>query len=179
MLSIQLLLFLLFLIFVAVTAKHLKFILFKDTAPFFFSKKGVIKKSLENIEVVPEMKVYELGCGTAGFLKTVKKKHPDKGLRLVGVENFVLALFLLKIQNKVFGHRIKIINQDIFSMDISDADLVYCFLNVPAMKEVKQKLLPSCSPGTTIISYQFSLPGIKPKEVINYSKRDKIFIYKI
>lgn len=179
MFFVQLTILFLLLVIVGVVANHLKQILINDSAPFFTSNKKIIDRVVEEIEVQPGMTIYELGCGKAKLLKKIRGRHPDKELKLVGVENFILPLTLLKIQNRIFQYNIQIRDEDIFQTDISEADVIYCFLNVEAMKKLKHKLLFQAKSGTKIISYQFSIPDTEPEEVIKIPPRGKIFIYKI
>lgn len=177
MFFIQIAVLLALLAVIGVAANHLSRITLKNSAPFLASGKGVVRKAIENIDVEREMKVYELGCGKADFLKELRKKYPDRELRLTGVEDFIFPLILLNIQNKIFGYNIEIKGEDIFQTDISDADMIYCFLNPKTMEKMKNKFLFECDPGTRIVSYQFSIPGIEPEKIIRYSPTSRILIY--
>ena len=179
MIIVQITIIFILLAVIVMVSGHLSQILIKNSTPFFSSGKKIIKKAIENIEIEPEMTIYELGCGKAEFLKQIKREHPRKNLKLVGVENFIFPLLLLKIQNKIKGYNIEIKNKDLFQSDFSDADIIYCFLNVHAMKELKPKLFFQCRPGTKVVSYQFSIPGVEPNKVIKYPSRHRIFIYQI
>ena len=179
MFFVQLTILFLLLVIVGVVANHLRQILINNSAPFFASNKKIINRVIDEIEMQPGMTIYELGCGKAKFLKKLRKKYPEQNLKLVGIENFIFPLTLLKIQNRIFQYNIQIRDEDIFQTDISEADVIYCFLNVEAMKKLKPKLLFQTKSGTKIISYQFSIPDTEPEKVIQHSPRNKIFIYQV
>lgn len=179
MLIIQILFILLAMIFIGIISIHLNHILFHKKAPFFPSKKEIPQEVLGNIECSNGDKIYELGCGTGTFLKILRNKYPHKKLTLTGVENFTLPLILLKLQNKLTKYNINIRNEDVFQTNLSEADIIYCFLNVEAMKKLRPRIFSECRPGTQIISYQFRLPQATPEKVITSSAKDYVFIYKI
>ena len=49
------------------------------------------------------------------------------------------------------------------------------------MRGLKDKFLRECKKGTQIISYQFTLPEIKPEKVIDLenNEKDKVYFYTI
>jgi hypothetical protein len=155
-------------------------IVFGGYAPFFLTKSKVIKRIMEEIKVEDGDSVYELGCGNAGFLRAIEKKFP-KVKELIGAEKFLMPYLIGKIQTSFLKSRIKILKEDIFNMNLRDADVIYCFLNKPMMQKLKEKLKKECEQGTQIISYQFTLPDLAPERIIDLeeNEKDKIFFYKI
>src|SRR6056297_198983 len=101
MFFVQLTILFLLLVIVGVVANHLRQILINNSAPFFASNKKIINRVIGEIEMQPGMTIYELGCGKARFLKKLRKKYPEQNLKLVGIENFIFPLTLLKIQNRI------------------------------------------------------------------------------
>ena len=68
-------------------------IVFKGYAPFISTKKSVIKKIINNIELKNNAIICELGCGRAGFLHFARKKFPNS--KIIGRIRAV-AVFLGK-----------------------------------------------------------------------------------
>lgn len=155
-------------------------IAFGGYSPFFLTKRKVIKRIMAEIKVEDGDSIYELGCGNAGFLRAVEKNF-SKVKELIGIEKFLMPYLIGKIQTSFLKSRIKIIKNDIFNINLRDADIVYSFLNKPTMQKLKEKLIKECEAGTQVISYQFSLPGLTPERVIDLeeNQKDKIFFYKI
>jgi hypothetical protein len=110
-----------------------------------------------------EMSLIELGCGRAGFLRSMSSMNWKEK---VGVE----GQFILSIKSKVlnFGHNIKIIHGDIFNYEIPKNSLVYCYLGVKNMNELyeSEKLQ-----GSVVISLDYTIEGIEPQESIRLSER--------
>ena len=166
-------------VLITIMGVHLINITYHKSAPLFPSKRSVVHTALENIEYRNNQTIMELGCGTAPFLRSIHKKHPDKTFKLVGVESFSLPLIWLKLQNQFTKNKIDVRGKDIYQIHLGEADIIYCFLNVEAMKDLKPKILSECKNGTQIISYQFSLPDIPPQKTIQLTSRDKILVYQM
>ena len=152
-------------------------ILFRSYAPFISTNKKIIEKILLEIKLNDNNKVIELGCGKAGFLRALAKKFPNT--KLIGIEYSFLPWIIAKIQSN-FGryHNIKIIRENIFKTDISEANLIYCYLNIKMMRDLENKFKKECKKGTQIISYLFKLPNLKPSKIIE-NNHNKIYFYTI
>jgi len=149
-------------------------IFFKGYAPFVATKKNIIRKAIDEIELNEAKTVYELGCGRAGFLHSIRRRYPKT--RLVGFEYSLLPVVLAKIQNWLLRGNIQIIKKDIFKVDLSEADLIYCYLNPKMMQELKEKFKKEMKQDAKIISFQFKIEGWEAKKVIENGD-DKIYLY--
>jgi len=153
-------------------------IVFKGFAPFISTRKNVIDKIIEDFEVKDDTIVHELGCGKAGFLRAVRKKNAKA--ELIGIEKSPIAYIIAQIQNSLSGNKIKIFKKNFFNDDVSKADIIYCFLNIKTMAELKDKFLKECKNGAMIVSYQFSLPDMEPEKKIVFDKSGEVvYFYKI
>jgi hypothetical protein len=151
-------------------------VLFRGQAPFISTNKKIIKKAVEKIQLNVGETVYELGCGRALFLKSLAKKFPAARYR--GVEHSLLPYWLAKLQNAVAKSKIEIIKDNFFKINLSDANLIYCYLNPKMMEELSLKIKSECRPGTKIISYQFSLPGARLEKFIKDGSK-RIYFYRV
>jgi hypothetical protein len=121
---------------------------------------GIIKKYDLKTEVMP---LIELGCGRAGFLRSMSVINWKEK---IGIE----GQFVLSIKSKVlnFGQKIKIIHGDIFNFKIPKNSLVYCYLGIKNMNELyKSKELN----GSAIISLDYAIEGVEPQETISLSNK--------
>ncbi|MFH1232827.1 MAG: hypothetical protein V1651_03120 [Patescibacteria group bacterium] len=174
---IILLIILAILFFVVIfLATQLFYIIFYGYAPFISTKSQIIEKVLAEINLQNGNRVYELGCGHAGFLRAICDKFPE--VEAIGIENAPWPYFLASIQAAMSNKKIKIIRKNLFKVNLSGADLIYCYLNVEMMESLKAKFNKECKSGAVIISYQFPLHGLNTTKVIQ-SKKDKIYFYKI
>ena len=151
-------------------------ILFLGYAPLFSTKKRNIKKILEQITITNNANIYELGCGFAWFLTIAEKKFPYA--KYVGIEYSFLPYMFSKIRLKILGSNIKLIKQNFLKTNLSDADIIYCYLIPDMMERLSKKIKNECRPGTKIISHRFIFPGITLEETINFGI-DKFYFQKL
>lgn len=166
----------LLIIILVVTSIQFYRILFKGFAPFISSGFNVILTVLKELDLSGKEVVYELGSGSAGFLRSIEQKF--KNQELVGVEYSWWPYILSSIQIAFSGSKIKILRKDIFKVDLKDADIIYCFLNKKTMAKLSKKFAKECRPGTLIISYCFTLPNYEPEKTVK-EKNNNIYFYRI
>jgi len=152
-------------------------IFFRGFAPFVATKKKIIKQIIGEFEVKKETKVYELGCGRAGFLRAVRERYPE--VELIGIEYAFFPYLIGQIQNAFTKSHLKIIKNNFFKVDLSEADVIYCYLNGKMMKDLEGKFKKECKKGTMIISYTFPLHKMHPAKVMSVeNSSDKVYFYK-
>jgi trans-aconitate methyltransferase len=164
-----------FLVFAAFFISQFYNIIFRGFAPFIASKKSVINKIIENLEIKDGQKVYELGCGQANFLRQAERKNPKA--KFIGVEYSFLPYVLAETQLSFSNSHINFKKENFYKTDLHDADIVYCYLNVKTMIGLEKKFIAECKPGTQIVSYQFPLPNRTADKVLEIDKNDKVYFY--
>jgi hypothetical protein len=100
------------------------------------------------------------------------------GAKAVGVEAVLLFYFLSRLRVKFLGlnKKIKIIRGDLFSQDLSKADVVTIYLSAKTNIRLGKKFRKELKTGARIISRAFKMPGWLPKAV---DKKDKLYLYEI
>ena len=153
-------------------------IFFRGFAPFVATKNKILKRIIGEFEVNENTKIYELGCGRAGFLRAVRKAHPK--VELVGIEYAFLPYLIGQIQNAFTRSHLKIIKKNFFKVDLREADIIYCYLNGKMMKDLGAKFKKECKKGCMVISYYFPLHDTEPTKVMSVeNSSDKVYFYKI
>ncbi len=133
------------------------------TAPYVPSLKKNAEAMIKLADVKPGMKVYELGAGD-GRLVT---KMAEQGAEVVGYEiSFALFLFFW-FKKTIFFKKGRVFWGNIWTKDISDADVVVCFLMPNAMKKFSEKKFSTMKKGARLVTNTFGLPGKKPKKTQN------------
>lgn len=162
--------------FVFFTAQFVN-VVFHGFAPFLKTKEKTREEIIQKINYRADNNVYELGCGKANFLRSIAKDHPSA--KLFGVENSLVPWLIIQIQKYLFRiENLKIIKQNLFLVDLSKADIIYCYLNIASMKKLGEKFKKECRPGTQIISNKFQIPGWVKEKTIN-SNNNKVYFYKL
>ncbi len=151
-------------------------VFFKGYAPFISTDRETIKTILAASSINPPLLIYELGCGRARFLRIAEKTFP--GLKLIGVENLASLYYINWLRLKLSLSKIKLWKKDFLTLNLQDADLIYCYLNNETMRKLGDKFKKECRPGTQIISRSFPIPQFVPEKTIAV-KNKKIYFYKI
>jgi hypothetical protein len=61
--------------------------------------------------------------------------------------------------------RVSIRNQDLYQADLSQADVVFLYLNPAFVKNLRQPLRQQLPPGARVVSLDFPIEGWEPSEV--------------
>ena len=170
---ITLILFLFFFEFFLVQAYNM---IFRGYAPFLATKSVALRRLLGELKIKKDAKVYELGAGRAGFLRMLRKQY--KEVRLIGVEYSFFPWLIGKLQSAITNSRIELLRDNIFKVDLKDADVVYCYLNVKMMNKLEEKLGHEMRANAQVVSYQFPLPSKETEKVIDLGEEGKIFFYR-
>lgn len=113
--------------------------------------------------------LYDLGSGDG---RIPIAAHQQYGAKAIGFEldADLVALSRAAIREAGIGDAVRIDQADIFSLDLSPADVVTLYLN----DEVNERLIPQLlkmSPGSRIISHNFGLTGYAPEVTVEVLPR--------
>jgi len=156
-------------------------VLFRGYAPFISTKSQVLDEAVKQFQQLglPEgAKIYELGCGQAGFLRRLEKSGKSKYV-LIGVELLASVYFLAKFQLMLVGSKIKLRNKNFLKMSLASGDCFYCYVGESLMTKLSLKLRQEVRPGTFLISNQFHLPGYEPIKEVQVGLTSYIRVYKL
>lgn len=127
-----------------------------------------------------EGKILELGSGWGTLAVPLAKTY--KNCSVIGYEISPLPFFVSWVRVRFSGvSNLKLLRQDFFKVDMSDASLIVCYLYPGAMRKLKEKFEKELKPGTYVISNTFAIPGWQPISVheVNDLYRTKIYVYRI
>jgi SAM-dependent methyltransferase len=130
--------------------------------PYVPSKREAVKKMLKIANIRSGETVYDLGCGDGRLVITAAKEHDAKA---TGYEAALSIYLLAKLKNAVSRSKAIISPQNFFSVDMSDADVVFCYLFPHVMNKLKKKFEQELKPGTRVISNSFEIKGWIPTRV--------------
>ena len=129
-------------------------------APWVPSSLSTVRQMLDLAEVKPDELVYDLGCGDGRIIVTAALRYQAQA---VGIEldpfrwlwcQFIITVLGLRNQIRIqFG--------DLFKQDLSEADVVVCYLLPETNKKLQDKLLRELKPGTRVVSNTYLFPGVK------------------
>jgi len=169
-------------LFFLVVVKEAVDIIYKKQAPYIRSSQNLIDRILNEVDFKKDAQVYELGCGDARFLRSLVKKYPVKA---IGYEYAWPPFLIGKIINAIEGLNVRILRQDLFQADLSQADYVFCYLLPIEMSRLQKKFEQELKSGAVVIANSFQIENWQPvkKFVINPKKRaglsNRIYVYKM
>jgi len=134
--------------------------LFLTSVPFVSSPKNIQKKVLEIAQIKPGEKVYDLGCGKATLLIEAEKIFKAQ---VLGFEISPWPYFLARLNILLSGSDAKVLFKDFFKADLSQANVIFCYLIPSVCKKLTKKLDQELTSKTKVISYAFRLTGWKAK----------------
>jgi cyclopropane fatty-acyl-phospholipid synthase-like methyltransferase len=136
---------------------------------FLPTPKDVVEKMLELANVKKSDLVYDLGCGDGRIVITAAKKY---GCKAVGydIDPVRVRESLNNVDANNVGNLVKIEQADIFTLDLSDANVVTLYL----LPDLNVKLIPQLDklkPGSRIVSHDFDMRGVTPDKVIKVNSK--------
>ena len=142
-------------------------------APFVATPTPVVRQMLILAELKPGEKLYDLGSGDG---RTVIMAAKDFGAKSVGVElrEDLVKRALGNIQELGLEKKAQIFQDDIFKVDLSQADVVFLYLTTSANEKVKPKLETELKPGARIVSHDYEILGWKPSKVDNFCENPRL-----
>lgn len=152
---------------------------FKDRVPLYLTGDQTIKKLIEILEKEKNgFKFIDLGSGLAGTLYELSKIFPNS--EFYGVETAPLV-FLISWIRCLMRRNCHIRYRSIWNVNLSEYDIVYCFLSPVPMPEIWEKAKKEMKKGALLISNTFGIPNVTPTKTIELKdwRDSKIIIWKI
>lgn len=147
-------------------------------APFITTPDVVVDKMVELAEIKENDLVYDLGCGDGRLVITAAFKTGCSGVGF-DIEPKRVAEATENARLHEVEGRVQIIEQDVFTVDLSKADVVMTYL-LPWMMN---KLLPqfhAMRDGCRIVAHDFWIDGVEPEKVfdlVDAKKRRTTSVY--
>ena len=127
--------------------------------PWVPSSMQIVNRMMELAEVNPDDVVYDLGCGDGRIILTAGLRYHA---RAVGIEidplRYIWCQFLITIlfQRK----RIRIIFGNFYKMNLSEADVVMCYLMPDALVKLEKKLGQELQSKTRVVTNKYIFPTL-------------------
>ena len=145
-------------------------------ALYVSTSRAKIAAFIDAVPMKADQMLVDLGCGDGRVLREAHKRY---GVRTVGYEINPLAYLKARLLSIGFN-KIKIKRQNFWKADLSQADVVFCYLYPDVMKRLAAKLVAGLKPGAIIVSSNFSLPGFVPSRILRLERnlhRDPMYVY--
>jgi len=142
-------------------------------APFVPSPILVIQYMLKLADLKAGEVLFDLGAGDG---RTVIMAAKSFGARAVGVElrEDLAKKALSTIHDNGLADRVTIVNGDMFSVNLTSADVVFLYLTTSANEKIRPKMETELKKGVRIVSHDYEIVGWKPEKVENFCENPKL-----
>lgn len=153
----------------------------KNLAPYVTSPQAVVDKMLALADLRPGQTIYDLGSGDGRVLISAAERFGVKG---VGVEisDVLVKATADKIKKLGLEDRVRVVNDDLYKVDLSQADVVFIYLDTISNDLLRPNLEKYLRPGARVISHDFVVRGWKPvrtEQIEAYNRPHTIYIYEM
>jgi len=130
----------------------------------------VVDAMLKLAKVTKNDVLYDLGSGDGRIPITAAKTYGARGVGIdIDPQRIREANENLKIAG--VGDKVKFLNQDLFTTDISEATVVTLYLLPSLNLRLLPRLNAQLKPGTRVVSHSFDMGAAKPLETLNVNGR--------
>jgi cyclopropane fatty-acyl-phospholipid synthase-like methyltransferase len=114
---------------------------------------------LKMAEVEPGDLLYDLGCGDGRTIITAARSY---GAQAVGIEIDPLRFWWCQMVITLLGlrDRVRVVHGDFFRQDLSDADVITCYLLQSTNDRLEEKFNRELSSGTRVVSNTFTFADL-------------------
>lgn len=143
--------------------------------PFQSTKKSALKKLVNYLEIKPNQAIYDLGSGSGQVAFFLAKNTSAK---IVGIEKNK-PLYLISRFKQLFRSQLnlKFINQDLFYVNLSNANIIYTYFSPRAYKKVRRKFKQELKPGAILIAWRYPFNNSKFELIHEIKDRHTMYIY--
>jgi predicted RNA methylase len=116
---------------------------------------------------------FDLGAGDGRTLIMAAK---DFGAQAVGIElrEDLAEKASTSIRELGLQDRVKIIQSDMFTVDVHAADVVFLYLTTSANEKVKPKLESELRSGARVVSHDYEILGWKPTKTESFCENPQL-----
>lgn len=142
----------------------------KPDVIFVPTPQEAVDKMLELAKVTKDDLVYDLGCGDGRIVVTAATRY---GCKAVGydIDPKRVKESLENVEKNNVGHLVRIEQRDIFTLDLSKANVITLYL-LPSLNVKLIPQLEKLKPGSRIVSHDFDMRGVKPDQVVEITSDD-------
>jgi SAM-dependent methyltransferase len=128
------------------------------------TRPAVVKEMLDVAHVGPEDVVYDLGCGDGRIVVAAAKRGARRAIG-VDIDPERVAEARALVESAQVQDRVRIIEGDLFDVDLRDATVVTLYLLPDLNLRLRPRLL-ALRPGTRIVSHDFDMGDWKPERTV-------------
>ena len=138
----------------------------------------IVEKMLELADLHTNRVLYDLGSGDGRIVIAAARKY---GCRAIGyeIDPRLVEQSRESVRTNGLDHLVRIEHADLFTVDLSGADVVAVYLPSGLLERLRPQL-DQLKPGARIVSHQFAIPGVRsepPLDLVSTEDGDRHRIY--
>jgi tRNA A58 N-methylase Trm61 len=137
---------------------------------FLPTPQEVVDAMLKLAKVGPNDILYDLGSGDGRIPITAAKTYGARGVG-IDIDPQRIREANENLKTAGVGDKVRFLNQDLFTSNISEATVVTLYLLPSLNLKVLPKLNAELKPGTRIVSHAFNMEGYPPQQQIDVNGR--------
>ena len=138
----------------------------------------VVDQMLALAKVTKNDVLYDLGSGDGRIPITAAQKFGTRGFGIdINPERIKEAN--ANAQKAGVTDRVKFLNQDLFTTDVSQATVVTLYLLPQLNVKLRPQLFKQLKPGTRVVSHDFDMGEWKPDRVVQTQEGSTIYLWTI
>jgi SAM-dependent methyltransferase len=136
----------------------------KKLAPYVGSPQRIVDRMLEIAAIKQNETVFDLGCGDGRILLQAAQKYQAKAVG-IEIDEKLVQMTNDRIASLGLQNRVKVQHGNLLEADLSSADVVTIYLLTQSNEVLRPRLEKMLRPGTRVVSYDYAVPGWKPKKI--------------
>ncbi len=142
-------------------------------APFVPSPSTVVEYMLKLAGLKSGEVLFDMGSGDG---RTVIMAAKTFGARGVGIElrEDLAKKALASIHEGGLDDRVTIVNDDMFNVNLTAADVVYLYLTTSANEKNKPQLERDLKKGARVVSHDYEVVGWRPEKIENFCENPQL-----
>jgi tRNA A58 N-methylase Trm61 len=142
-------------------------------APFVPSPTTVVEYMLKLAGLKSGEVLFDMGSGDG---RTVIMAAKTFGARGVGIElrEDLAKKAMGAIHESGLDDRVTILNDDMFNVNLTSADVVYLYLTTSANEKIKAKLERDLKKGARVVSHDYEVVGWRPEKIENFCENPQL-----
>ena len=147
-------------------------------APFVQTPIEVAKKMIQLADLKPGQKLFDLGAGD-GRLVIMTAQETEASAVGVEMREDLIERARTEIKRLNLEGRVRMIHDDFFNVDLSEADVVTLYLTTSGNERLRPKLEHELKKGARVISHDFKVGNWRPSAVYSELLGHTIYSYDV
>jgi SAM-dependent methyltransferase len=143
--------------------------------PYVPTPTVIVTHLLKLADLKPGEYIIDLGSGDGRIVNTAAKQYGARGMG-VDIKPELVELATKNAREAGVGDRVKFVAQDLFTLNVNEANVVTLYLLPSTVTKLIPKFLEELKPGTRIVSHDYSLAPWEHERVEEYEFDEKVQI---